>query len=327
MSFVCFLLKVLLAVLAYLKYQITTKIKRYTSYVSAEFIPDRKKRLKVLQYNVSWSSQSDNYLKARIQEFSANLKDYDILLLTGAQQGLKGSIQLFIEIAEAQGFKYYVSGPVPAFVSLQFEDSGAFIFSRFPITWSDVAEFKTSGIASLGAVYARIRISAFENAHFFVVDFSKSPTARAKELQLLLGLIKRHVTDRFPVFVAGNFGFNAIVGSEYAELKKDFVIAKREVVDLGYLVANEIPITYGDEGEVVLTPRLDKGSKQGRDFLFYLKPPQDWVIEKVEPAIDTCYHIQNSYILCKIIYFGVFLFYSQSRGPLFCFSVLIIYFL
>jgi endonuclease/exonuclease/phosphatase family metal-dependent hydrolase len=287
MGFVGFVLRILVLALAWLKYRIFTSIKKYTSFVTAEFIPDRKKRVKLLQYNVSWPSSGEPYLKARLQEFSEKLADYDILILTGLHQSWNGSAKLFIEIAEVQGFKYYVSGPAPAFASLQYQDSGVFIFSRFPITWSDVASFNTSGIASLGAVYARVRISAFENAHFFAADLSKDATLRNKELPQLFDLIKRHVTDRFPVFVGGNFGINAFNGADYSTLKQAFVIPKRDIVDLGFQVANETPITYGAEGEVVLTPKQDRGSKQSLDFLFYLRPPQDWVIEKIDPAIET----------------------------------------
>jgi endonuclease/exonuclease/phosphatase family metal-dependent hydrolase len=287
MGLCSFLLHILVLALVWIKYRIFTSIKKYTSFVTAEYIPDRKKRVKLLQYNVSWPASGEPYLKARLQEFAGNLADYDVLILTGLHQAWNGYAKVFIEIAEARGFKYYVSGPAPAFVSLQYQDSGVFIFSRFPITWSDVAPFTTSGIASLGAAYARVRISAFENAHIFAVDLSKDPTSRTKEFEQVLDLIKRHVTDRFPVFVGGNFGINAFNEVDYETLKRDFVVPKREIVDLGFQVVNEHPITYGAKGEVVLTPKLDRGSKQSLDFLFHLKPPQEWVIEKIEPAIET----------------------------------------
>jgi endonuclease/exonuclease/phosphatase family metal-dependent hydrolase len=286
MSFCSCVTRLVLAVLSWLKYRIFSAIKQYKSFTTAEFVPDRKSPLKILQYNVSWPTSGKPYVRERVQEFSERIAEYDILILTGAFQGTNGLTKLFIEISESRGLKYYVSGPAPAVCSLQFQDSGTFIFSRFPITWSDVAAFPTSRIASLGAVYARVRISAFENAHFFAVDLSRDAAARQTELGLLVDLIKRHVTDLFPVFVGGNFGVNALVGKDYAQLTKDLEIIKREVVDLAFDAVGEHPETYGIDGEVVLTPRADRGTKQSVDFLFQLKPRQEWVIDSISTTVE-----------------------------------------
>jgi endonuclease/exonuclease/phosphatase family metal-dependent hydrolase len=288
MSVLGYLARIVIVVVAWLKYRLYSSIKQYTSFETAEYIPDRKKRLKILQYNVSWPTSGKPSVKARIQEFSERVSDYDVLLLSGAYQGTNGLLKLFLEIAEARGFKYYVSGPVPTLCSLAHQDSGSFILSRFPITWSDAVAFKTSGAVTLGAAYARVRVSAFENAHFVVADLSASPAARQTELGVLSALIRKHVTDRFPVFVGGSLAFDAARDpAAYAEITRALAVPKREVVDIAFDAEHARPVTYGDEGEVVLTPQADRGSKKSADYLLYLRPPQDWVIETITTTIES----------------------------------------
>jgi hypothetical protein len=94
------------------------------------------------------------------------------------------------------------------------------------------------------------------------------------------------VTDALPLFVLGNFNVNAREGNEYENLTRALKVQKREVVDVVYKETGEHPITYGAPGERILTPPADREKGKSVDFAFYLKPSQDYVVEKVVGSVQ-----------------------------------------
>jgi endonuclease/exonuclease/phosphatase family metal-dependent hydrolase len=261
--------------------RVRRSIRRYTEREVAEYCPDRQKQYNVLEYNVSWTGP---YAASRMVDFADQIDHYDFLILQGAYQS-SGLVTDFLGRAKSKGFNWVVSGHAPALLSLQTKDAGLLILSKLPIQISDAIAFK-KGKPLSGVVYAKARISAFEFTHLLATELDSDQAIRNEQLAEVVALAKAHITDRFPVFLGAGLGVNALAGSGYDEVKSALALPKREVVDIIAAETGVHPLTYGEDGEIVLTPLEDRGSKQSVDFLLYFKPPIDWIVDKFVAKVE-----------------------------------------
>jgi endonuclease/exonuclease/phosphatase family metal-dependent hydrolase len=262
-----FLIKAILFCLAYIKASIWRFIKFYRCVTIPDHIPDRPESIKVLDYNLSCPPTPLNPLvpgpsAVRLGGILDKISQYDVVVLQGAYQAGSGAIADFISFARSI-FPYIASGPVPEFLSPVLEDAGLLILSKYPIIAHDVATFTRGSKALMGAIYAKIRFSPFENIHFIVTELDDSAETRKVQLGEILSLITKHVTDRLPIFVTGVLS----AGSDWQSFASN--VQHTDLIDL----------TTDLKGESAPYPVNTQG------FLYFRPQPEDYVLASVGAAV------------------------------------------
>jgi hypothetical protein len=255
----------------FLKIRLYRSIKRYASWTPAEIIPERQLTYRFLQYVVASGPEFQRHLKSLI----AQIESYDVVALQGAHQGPDGHLSQFIADAEGIGFRFVASGAVPEFFSLQTQDSGILILSKWPLNVIDTLEFNPK--STTGAVYVRMRPSAFEFINIIVAELSENEATRFGEVAQLTGFARKHVTDELPFFIFGNV-HGDLARDEFDKLTQSLQIQQRKVIDL---------ITYEITGERKPASLKDRdNNKRSTDVALYLKPPEDIVIKEATSTIQ-----------------------------------------
>jgi hypothetical protein len=255
-----------------LKVFVRRYVKFYRCVAVPDHIPTRPTSIKLLVYNLSSPPNSGVPLVGgsssyRLNSILAELKDYDVVALQSAYQSGTRAITKFIQSAR-ETFPYIASGPVPPFASVKIQDSGLFILSKYPIITNDIVTYSTGSKVTAGAIYAKIRFSPFENAHFIVTEFeATSPQVRSSQLSAALALIKKHVTDRFAVFLLGEFNLDR----DYQDFVQNLTVDHTDPIDLAATVkSGEVPAPIAKQG------------------FFYFKPqPEDYVFAKATASVAT----------------------------------------
>jgi endonuclease/exonuclease/phosphatase family metal-dependent hydrolase len=301
---VLFFLIIKLSILRYVREHRTT---------SATDVPARPTRIRLLQYNVFWRPWfghigREEYLTERMRDTAAAIKDYDIVCIDEAWQAGSDLVASFIILCRANGFKYILTGLRPKFLSIFILDAGILVLSKFPVAEYEAITFdhgtRIDRLYPKGAIYARIRISTREHIHVVAAhlqatyanssaqQLAKDRRVRKNQLRQTAELARRHVTDRFPLFVCADMNIDALSGSEYAFFDEVLNIDGFETHDTVCETLGRHPVTYGDveEGEPadrVLTAETDYGTQQSLDYVFYLRPTEgDAVIAKVESSVE-----------------------------------------
>jgi len=295
-----------------IKFSVHHYVREYQPCSSSD-VPESPARLKLLEYNVFWRPWfihigREEYLAGRMVDIAAAIKDYDIVCLCEAFQVGSNSAASFIQLCRSNGFKYILTGPKPAFLTLHALDSGLMILSKFPISESDAITFDAgTGVDRIfgkGAIYAKIRVSESEHFHLVLTHLqasysdsrpnqsAKDVAVRRRQLSQACDLAKRHATDSHPLFLCGDFNVNSLSRSESELFDEVIAIDGFERHDTTFETLGYHPITYGDmeDGvatDQVLTVREDFCSQLTLDYVFYMRPAAgDRVIGRVGAVVE-----------------------------------------
>jgi hypothetical protein len=177
---------------------------------------------------------------------------------------MDGSIAQFIADAERHGFRFVASGAVPKFLSLSTKESGLLVLSKFPLNVISTLQLRPK--ATAGTIYLRVRPSAFEFINVVVTQLSAGRAVRTAKLEQLTAFTAKLVTDAFSLFILGAVGGSA--DTEFRDGVAKLRVQRRTVVDLAI------------GGATV-------AGRKVHPVAFYLKPAQDYVVEKATGKMKT----------------------------------------
>jgi hypothetical protein len=257
--------------LAYIKASVYRFIKFYRCVTIPDYIPNRPESVKVLEYNLTAPPTAPIPLAmgpsiTRLRSILGKISQYDVVVLHNAYQAGSSAISAFIASARSV-FPYIASGPVPHGL-MNLKDAGLLVLSKFPIIAHDVITFSKGSKPTMGAIYAKIRFSPFENMHFLVTELDeRSAETRKAQLGEILALVQRHVTDRLPIFLVGALN----LGADYQSVVGSLNIQHTDTIDLASdIKAKQPPYPVGTQG------------------FFYFKPqPEDYVLASASASLET----------------------------------------
>ncbi|OHT09748.1 Endonuclease/Exonuclease/phosphatase family protein [Tritrichomonas foetus] len=294
------LLFCILKLIQFLSFKPLTK-----SYEIQTELPDEKKTLKMLQYNVFWRPWllhlgTIEHVRERARLLVERLVDYDFVCLNESFHFGSDVANEFMETMKTKGFKYIVTSRRVPILSKFVIDSGVMILSKYPIVDTDSVTYSDGcnydGFAAKGCVYAKIQISKKQHINVFATHLQASYTVvtekdynvRANQIKDIHSLMSWRTTgDNSPTFLLGDMNIDFDRKREYSNMMESLDIPNFKVVDTLRTEEGTRPITIAvNSDEASLTLKYDKNQPKSIDYIFVFEHDQSLIksyTAKVEP--------------------------------------------